>query len=200
MAAGNAFTLVRRAIPEVDTESIARETSVPEETIAVDSIEDLLRRAQELHGYRAPINQRITLIRDTLANRLSPVYTDDNQLSMFDAADGYAVRDPEDQQRIVVSHPRIGIKFRMKRTRTTKYKEIRRSIADEIARRESLRGDLSQLSHSQFSEVDREIRQTHQTYIDALNWVQELFDNRVAYRTDKDFVGGAADDKESLCS
>jgi hypothetical protein len=85
----------------------------------------------------------------------------------------------------------------MKRTRTTKYKEIRRSIADEIARRESLRGDLSQLSHSQFSEVDREIRQTHQTYIDALNWVQELFDNRVAYRTDKDFVGGAADDKES---
>jgi len=197
MAAGNAFTLVRRAIPEVDTESIARETSVPEETIAVDSIEDLLRRAQELHGYRAPINQRITLIRDTLANRLSPVYTDDNQLSMFDAADGYAVRDPEDQQRIVVSHPRIGIKFRMKRTRTTKYKEIRRSIADEIARRESLQVNINQLPLIQRNEADNISLLQHESYINALRWVQELFENRVAFRTDKDFVGGAADDKES---
>lgn len=187
-------SLVRRAIPEVDRVGIQRELSTPEPETDADSIQTLLERAQELYGFRGPINDRINQIKTTLSNRVDARYDDNNQLTIFSDCNQHAYRDPEDNQRILVSDPGVGIKFRQKRTKTTKYKEIRRTISDEIARRRTLIDNTSQLSDWQRTDEDVESERTHQVYIEALEWVQDLFETRIGYTNRGDFVGGNAEE------
>lgn len=190
--------LVRRAIPEVETETLMR---VQEEEHAAEdyeqaSIRDLLNQVQDLYNLRDPANDRIGRIKDTLVTRLSPIYDDNQQLSLFDDLSGLAFRDPKDNEQIVIQHPEVPIQFRMKRVQVTRWKETMRSISQEAERRTLELERLDALAQEQLTEQDRLTAEYTRGYRAALEWAVEQSEIRHGYRVSGRFVASVPKDRD----
>lgn len=187
--------LTRRSIPHYDLTPVEEriESRVEREVdFNALGIKELLQQAEDLYAVRDRANEIIGRIKATIITKLAPVYTDTNQLSFFEDQGGYAIRDPKDIERIVVQHPDVPIGFRLKKTPSTKWKLVARSIAQELERRRILCDNLLGLEEHQRTENDNAEIARLQGAQDAFNWVIEQTQTRVSYR----LVGGFTASKD----
>jgi hypothetical protein len=187
------MALTRKAIPESATleltESLIQQNLVaPEIDVESMTIRDLLVQVQELFNVRDPANDKINLIKDALIARIAPVYNDVQQLQLFDELNGFAFRDPDDSQQIVIQHPDVALQFRLKKVPVTKWKEIMRSVSQEAERRALIVSSTRNLHASQLRQEDLEQLAHDEGYIEALMWVLDQVDVRNSFRLYGRFV------------
>lgn len=144
---------------EIEHESEDNTTEKAQEDYSSNSVKDLLVRAERLYKVRDPASQKISEIKSAILARVNATF-DNEQLKIFDSLDGYAYRNPEDVNEIIVSHPDSSLRLRVRKTKVTNYRMAIRSINDEIARLTSIR-DVSVL-------IDERTNLTHR--ITSLQW------------------------------
>jgi hypothetical protein len=180
--------LVRRSVPEAQEQLqdiVQRQIQSDQELAFEKSLEtaqvrDLLIAAQELLTVRDPANDRINRIRGALINKLSPVYDSKEQLTGFEEQDGFVFRDPDDNERIVIQHPDVGLFFRLKKTQVIKWKEVQRSITQEIARINDRVRELRLVGHP--TKQQEEDLASYLGRRAGLQWVLEQTNVRKGYR------------------
>lgn len=185
-------SLVRRAIPHYDISPLSERTEQDLVQREVDyeslSLKQLLEQAQDLYGIRDPANEQITRIKATIINKISPVYDNHNQLTLFDDQNGHAIRDSKDVNRIIVQHPEVPLQFRLKKIPATKWKVVSRSISQELERRNVRKNALMDLAPSQRNESEHNELEFLDGFTSALNWVIEQTQVRISHRLTGSFV------------
>lgn len=183
-------SLVRRALPHYEITSVEAdiEESLVQREVDYEelSVKQLLEQAQDLYSVRDPANEQIARIKSSLITRLSPVYKENNQLELFYDQAGLASRNSKNPNEIVVQHPEVPLQFRLKKVRSTKWKVVGNSIAQEIERRQTRKAYLDSISHKNDSDIEE--TQYLTGFIDALNWVVQQTEVRVSYSLRGNFV------------
>jgi hypothetical protein len=146
------------------------------------AVRDLLLRAAELYNVRDPANHRIGQLKQALITRLSPVYDEHQQISLFEDLEGYAFLDPEDNQQIVVQHPDVPLFFRLKKSPVIKWTEILRSASQELER---IHAELVRLASTEGNNTLVAELRGRQT---AFNWLIEQATVRTSHRITGRFV------------
>jgi hypothetical protein len=171
-----------------------QEEATPEELLhelEQKSVRDLLVQAQELFNVRDPANERITGIKTVLIARLSPTFSETNQLQLFDTLDGLAFTTPDDPNVIVVQHPDIPLQFRLRKSKVSEWQVVLRTVSQEIERRTRRLENLIAIPETTRSQAVLNEIIEQRTYTEALQWVLNQVETRHHFRLTGRFVASS---------
>lgn len=193
MSALRQHPLAVMTVPRAGDE-LPQEESTPEELLhelEQKTVRDLLVQAQELFNVRDPANQRINGIKNVLIARLSPQFSETNQLQLFDTLDGLAFTTPDDPNVIVVQHPDIPLQFRLRKSKVSEWQVVLRTISQEVERRTRRLEQLTLIPElDRPQHVVNEIIQ-QRAHVESLNWVLNEVENRHHFRLTGRFVASS---------
>lgn len=160
-----------------------------EQSLQRAEIRELLLTAEELYSVRDPANERLNRIKSVLRQKLNPRY-ENEQLSLFDDLDGFAFRDPKDNDKIVIHHPDVTLGYQLKRSTVISWKDVRRSVSLEKQRLQNLISAAANMVGGDDRIPELRGRKS------ALDWLDEQIEAYTRHRTRDDFVSVGEQDNE----